>query len=52
VSKYEPEQASLGAKSVGWSPSGQLLAIGGYDQRVKISFVLFLDIFSFLFTLR
>ena len=36
MSKYEPEQATLGAKCIGWSPSGQLLAIGGYDQRVKI----------------
>ena len=36
MSKYQPEQATLGAKSVAWTPSGQLLAIGGYDQKIKL----------------
>ncbi|KAF6773666.1 hypothetical protein AHF37_06936 [Paragonimus kellicotti] len=33
---YEPGQDLLGVKSVCWSPTGQLLAIGSYDQKCRI----------------
>ena len=34
VNKFQPSKWSLGVKTVGWSPSGQLLAIGSFDQKV------------------
>ncbi|CAL8072936.1 unnamed protein product [Calicophoron daubneyi] len=33
---YDPSQDLLGVKSVCWSPTGQLLAIGSYDQKCRI----------------
>ncbi|THD22501.1 WD repeat-containing protein WRAP73 [Fasciola hepatica] len=33
---YEPGQDLLGVKSICWSPSGQLLAIGSYDQKCRL----------------
>ncbi|CAH8604652.1 unnamed protein product [Dicrocoelium dendriticum] len=35
-SAYEPGRDFLGIKSVCWSPTGQLLAIGSYDQKCRI----------------
>lgn len=32
LSRYSAYSGALGIKSVAWSPSGQLLAIGSYDQ--------------------
>lgn len=32
----EPHHYSLGLRSVCWSPSGQFLAIGGYDQKLRL----------------
>lgn len=36
VNKFQPSKWSLGVKTVGWSPSGQLLAIGSFDQKVRL----------------
>jgi WD40 repeat protein len=36
VSKFQPKKWSLGVKTLNWSPSGQLLAIGSYDQKVRL----------------
>ncbi|KAA0190771.1 WD repeat containing protein WRAP73 [Fasciolopsis buskii] len=33
---YEPGQDLLGVKSICWSPSGQMLAIGSYDQKCRL----------------
>ncbi|VDP43444.1 unnamed protein product [Schistosoma margrebowiei] len=33
---YEPTQELLGIKSVSWSPTGQLLALGSYDQKCRL----------------
>ena len=33
--KYAPGDYILGAKALKWSPSGQFLAVGGYDQKVE-----------------
>lgn len=32
--QYSAYEQALGIKSVAWSPSGELLAIGSYDQQV------------------
>ena len=32
----EPHHYSLGLRSVCWSPTGQFLAIGGYDQKLRL----------------
>ncbi|KAM3872419.1 WD repeat-containing protein WRAP73 [Diretmus argenteus] len=36
LSTYSAYEWSLGVKSVTWSPSSQLLAIGSYDEKVRI----------------
>ncbi|KAL8198506.1 UNVERIFIED_CONTAM: WD repeat-containing protein wrap73 [Gekko kuhli] len=36
LSTYRAYEWSLGVKSVSWSPSSQFLAIGSYDERVRI----------------
>ncbi|XP_038677952.1 WD repeat-containing protein WRAP73 isoform X1 [Scyliorhinus canicula] len=36
LSMYSAYEWSLGVKSVAWSPSSQLLAIGSYDEKVRI----------------
>lgn len=36
INKYQPFKWSLGIKTVEWLPSGQLLAIGSYDQKVTL----------------
>jgi WD40 repeat protein len=36
ISKFQPQKWSLGVKTLNWSPSGQLLAIGSYDQKVRL----------------
>ena len=36
VGKFEPSQWCLGVKCAQWSPSGQILAVGGYDQKVRL----------------
>jgi len=36
LSKYVAYEHALGIKSTSWSPSGQLLAIGSYDESVRI----------------
>lgn len=36
INKFQPFKLSLGVKTVGWCPSGQLLAIGSYDQKVRL----------------
>ena len=33
--KYSAYESGLGVKSVGWSPCGQFLAVGSYDQAVR-----------------
>ncbi|KAJ2726536.1 WD repeat-containing protein wrap73 [Coemansia sp. Benny D115] len=33
---YAPEDAGLGVRRCAWAPSGQLLALGGYDRRVRV----------------
>ncbi|CAH8496921.1 unnamed protein product [Schistosoma turkestanicum] len=35
-SAYKPTQELLGIKSVSWSPTGQLLALGSYDQKCRL----------------
>jgi WD40 repeat protein len=37
LNKFQPQKWSLGVKVVNWSPSGQLLAVGGYDQKVGLT---------------
>lgn len=32
----DPSQFGLGARVVSWSPTGQFLAVGGYDQKVRL----------------
>lgn len=34
--KYSAYESGLGVKTVGWSPCGQFLAVGSYDQAVRI----------------
>ncbi|EMS65817.1 WD repeat-containing protein WRAP73 [Triticum urartu] len=34
--KYSAYESGLGVKTVGWSPCGQFLAVGSYDQSVRI----------------
>ncbi|XP_047495985.1 WD repeat-containing protein WRAP73-like [Penaeus chinensis] len=36
LANYSAYQWSLGIKSIAWSPSGQFLAIGSYDQKVRL----------------
>ncbi|KAM6402805.1 WD repeat-containing protein WRAP73 [Rhynochetos jubatus] len=36
LSTYQAYEWSLGIKSVAWSPSSQFLAIGSYDEKVRI----------------
>ncbi|KAH8875686.1 WD repeat-containing protein WRAP73 [Schistosoma japonicum] len=33
---YKPAQELLGIKSISWSPTGQLLALGSYDQKCRL----------------
>ncbi|OQR95704.1 WD repeat-containing protein WRAP73 [Thraustotheca clavata] len=33
---YEAYQNALGIKTVSWSPTGQLVAIGSYDEKVRV----------------
>lgn len=34
--KYQAYESGLGVKSVSWSPCGQFLAVGSYDQMLRI----------------
>lgn len=34
--KYQAYESGLGVKSVSWSPCGQFLAIGSYDQMLRV----------------
>lgn len=34
--KYQAYESALGVKSVSWSPCGQFLAIGSYDQMLRV----------------
>jgi len=36
VNKFQPSKWSLGVKTVCWPSSGQLLAIGSYDQKIRL----------------
>ncbi|KAJ1336681.1 hypothetical protein BSLG_007000 [Batrachochytrium salamandrivorans] len=36
VHKYSAYDSGLGVKSVRWSPSGQFLAVGSYDQKCRL----------------
>ena len=36
MSSYSAYEYGLGIKSVKWSPSSQLLAVGSYDQKVRL----------------
>ncbi len=36
VNKFQPQKWTLGVKTAEWLPSGQLLAIGSFDQKVLI----------------
>lgn len=34
--KYQAYESGLGVKSVSWSPCGQFLAVGSYDQMLRV----------------
>lgn len=34
--KYQAYESGLGVKSVTWSPCGQFLAVGSYDQMLRV----------------
>ncbi|KAG8638522.1 WD repeat-containing protein WRAP73 [Manihot esculenta] len=34
--KYQAYESGLGVKTVSWSPSGQFLAVGSYDQMLRV----------------
>lgn len=36
LNKYQAYESGLGVKSVSWSPCGQFLAIGSYDQMLRV----------------
>ncbi|TPX37741.1 hypothetical protein SmJEL517_g00601 [Synchytrium microbalum] len=36
VSTFSPYTMGLGIKTVKWSPSSQFLAVGGYDQKIRL----------------
>lgn len=36
INTYQPQKWTLGVKAVEWLPSGQLLAIGSYDQKIRL----------------
>ncbi|KAF3336298.1 WD repeat-containing protein WRAP73 [Carex littledalei] len=36
LQKYQAYESGLGVKTVAWSPSGQFLAVGSYDQQVRV----------------
>ncbi|KAL6980911.1 hypothetical protein U1Q18_022547 [Sarracenia purpurea var. burkii] len=36
LSKYQAYEGGLGVKSVSWSPCGQFLAVGSYDQMLRV----------------
>ncbi|KAK7071614.1 WD repeat-containing protein wrap73 [Halocaridina rubra] len=36
LASYSAYQWSLGVKTVAWSPTGQFLAIGSYDQKIRL----------------
>ncbi|TXG70541.1 hypothetical protein EZV62_005476 [Acer yangbiense] len=36
LSKYQAYESGLGVKSVSWSPCGQFLAVGSYDQMLRV----------------
>ena len=36
VATYSAYENALGVKSLAWSPTGQFLAVGSYDQRVRL----------------
>ncbi|KAI8325306.1 YVTN repeat-like/Quino protein amine dehydrogenase [Martensiomyces pterosporus] len=33
---YQPEDEGLGLRTCAWSPTGQLLALGGYDKKIRV----------------
>ncbi|KAL0445923.1 UNVERIFIED_CONTAM: WD repeat-containing protein WRAP73, partial [Sesamum latifolium] len=36
LSKYQAYESGLGVKSVSWSPCSQFLAVGSYDQMIRV----------------
>ncbi|KAL8224046.1 hypothetical protein R6Q57_019521 [Mikania cordata] len=36
LSKYQAYESGLGVKTVSWSPNGQSLAVGSYDQMLRV----------------
>ena len=36
VQTYRPYEDALGVKSLSWSPNGNLLALGSYDERARL----------------
>lgn len=36
LQSYRPYDDALGVKSFGWSPGGEVLAIGSYDERMRV----------------
>ncbi|RVW26712.1 WD repeat-containing protein WRAP73 [Vitis vinifera] len=36
LSKYQAYESGLGVKTVSWSPCGQFLAVGSYDQMLRV----------------
>ncbi|KAJ1647425.1 WD repeat-containing protein wrap73 [Coemansia erecta] len=34
--QYQPEDEGLGIRTCAWSPTGQLLALGGYDRKIRV----------------
>ncbi len=36
INKFQPCVSSLGVKTVNWSPSGQVLAVGYYDHKIRL----------------
>lgn len=38
VSKFSAYDSALGIKSLAWSPTGQFLALGSYDEKVSMPF--------------
>lgn len=44
LGSYEAYKSALGIKTVNWSPTGQFVAVGSYDQQVRILYQLTWDV--------